>query len=682
MKQRFLFLLSLILFTTCQLQAQITLTSADYLQIGDVILQATDSSATVTPGPAGTNQVWDFSSLTSNDTTRVEGVDPGTTPLADSFPTANLATLIELEGDTAYTFLNITSERIQLLGLGVSLLIEEMPGAMPANEVIRYNTPRTQAELPVTFGSTFTSDSELEYTVEDEDGAITIKQTSTHISTIDGWGNAILPDNVTYPVLREQVITNRTDSLAIEVPGEQPFVLVTESIDTSYNFLSPTAKGVLASFTPTIDPFTNETDGFEISYYVGTQAPAGDAPVANFVYTAEGTTGNVEFTDLSANTPTSWSWDFGDGNVSTDQNPTHTYAASGTFDVCLTVANEFGSDSTCNAVAVLVGDAPVAAFTADPAADGSGQVTFTDQSTDPLNWQWDFGDGSPVSNEQSPVHTYDSTGTYDVCLVVTNEFGIDTVCQAVAVVVGQAPVADFTASIAGETGEVVFTDASTNTPTSWDWAFGDGNVSTDQNPTHTYAASGTYTVQLIAGNDFGSDTTSQMITVTVGQAPVADFTISIQGETGEVVFTDASTNAPTSWDWAFGDGNVSTDQNPTHAYAASGTYTVQLIAGNDFGTDTASQEVTVVVTSINDLPNGSQLLIAPNPFGAQLNLQLTNWTQQAAELLIYDAAGRLQHRTTLRDQVQINTAQWARGIYHYQLRTNDGILRSGQLIRQ
>ena len=602
MKQRFLLLFSLILFASVQLHAQITLTANDYLQIGDVIFQATDSATVVTPGPAGTNQVWDFTNLAGNDTARIEGVAPGTTPFADSFPTANLATLIQLSSDTAYTFQRLTGDRLDLLGLGISLLVEEMPGTTPISEIVRYNSPRTQAEFPVTFGNTFTSSSNLQYAVEDADGMISITQNATHTSTIDGWGTVVMPGNITYPALREQVITNSTDTISIEVAGEQPFVIVQTSIDTSYNFLSRAAKGLLVSFTPTLDPLTNERDGYTVSYYVEPEGPAGDAPVANFVFAIEGTTGNVEFTDLSANTPTSWSWDFGDGNSSTLQNPSHTYASSDTYEVCLTASNEFGSNTTCRMVPILVGDPPVAAFAADPAADGSGQVTFTDRSTDPLTWQWDFGDGSEVSNEQNPVHTYDSTGTYDVCLVVGNEFGIDTVCQMVAVV--------------------------------------------------------------------------------VGQAPVANFAVSIQGETGEVMFTDQSTNEPVSWDWAFGDGNVSTEQNPTHAYAASGTYTVQLIAGNDFGTDTASQEVTVVVTSINELPDGSHLLIAPNPFADQLNLQLTNWNREAAELLIYDAAGRLQHRTTLRDQVQINTTQWARGTYHYQLRSTQGILRAGQLVRQ
>ena len=602
MKQRYLLLFSLLLFAATQLRAQITLTANDYLQIGDVIFQATDSASVVTPGTAGANQVWDFSSLTANDTARIEGVDPSTTPFADSFPTANLATLIQLQGDTAYTFQRITDDRLDLLGLGISLLIEEMPNTTPTEEIIRYTVPRTQAEFPLTFGSTFTTNSELEYSVEDPDGTITIKEVATRTSTIDAWGTVVLPSNIPYPALRERVVSNTIDTLSIEVPGEQPFVITQMTTDTSYNFLSADAKGLLASFTANLDPFTSEFTGYSVSYYVEPEEPVGDAPVANFVYVIEGTTGNVDFTDLSANTPTSWSWDFGDGNSSTMQNPSHTYTSSDTYEVCLTVSNEFGSDSICNMVPLLVGNPPVAAFAADPAADGSGQVTFTDQSSDPLTWQWNFGDGSAISNEQNPVHTYDSTGTYDVCLVVGNEFGVDTVCQMVAVV--------------------------------------------------------------------------------VGQAPAADFVVAIQGETGEVMFTDQSTNDPVSWDWAFGDGNISTEQNPTHAYAASGTYTVQLIAGNDFGTDTASQEVTVVVTSINDLPDGSHLLIAPNPFADQLNLQLTNWSREAAELLIYDAAGRLQHRTTLRDQVQINTTQWARGTYHYQLRTAQGILRSGQLVRQ
>jgi serine protease len=138
---------------------------------------------------------------------------------------------------------------------------------------------------------------------------------------------------------------------------------------------------------------------------------------------------------------------------------------------------------------------------------------------------------------------------------------------------------------------VTFTDASTNSPTSWAWTFGDGGTSTAQNPSHVYAAAGSFTVTLTATNAYGSDgeTKTGYITVTAPNTnpPVAAFSGTPTSGTIPltVVFTDASTNSPTSWSWDFGDGGTSTLQNPSHVYTTAGSYTVVLTATNAYGSD-------------------------------------------------------------------------------------------------
>ena len=150
---------------------------------------------------------------------------------------------------------------------------------------------------------------------------------------------------------------------------------------------------------------------------------------------------------------------------------------------------------------------------------------------------------------------------------------------------------------------VQFTDASANGPTSWSWTFGDGGTSTAQNPGHTYTAAGTYTVTLTATNGDGSDSETKVgyIVVTapvLPTPPVAAF--SGTPTSGDyplaVQFTDASTNLPTSWSWTFGDGGTSTAQNPGHTYTAAGTYTVSLIATNQYGSDTETKTGYITVT--------------------------------------------------------------------------------------
>ncbi|MGD9546732.1 MAG: S8 family serine peptidase [Candidatus Krumholzibacteriia bacterium] len=150
---------------------------------------------------------------------------------------------------------------------------------------------------------------------------------------------------------------------------------------------------------------------------------------------------------------------------------------------------------------------------------------------------------------------------------------------------------------------VQFTDQSTNSPTSWSWAFGDGGTSTAQNPSHTYNAAGSYTVSLTVANADGGDTETKTgyITVTepsVPTPPVAAFTgTPTSGDYPLAVqFTDQSTNTPTSWSWTFGDGGTSTAQNPSHTYTAAGAYTVSLTVANAYGGDTETKTGFITVT--------------------------------------------------------------------------------------
>ncbi len=145
---------------------------------------------------------------------------------------------------------------------------------------------------------------------------------------------------------------------------------------------------------------------------------------------------------------------------------------------------------------------------------------------------------------------------------------------------------------------MTFTDSSTNTPTSWSWTFGDSNTSTAQNPSHTYASAGSYTVALKATNAYGNNTNTKNNYITVGNAPVANFsgTPTTGGAPLAVTFTDSSTNSPTAWSWTFGDSNSSTAQNPSHTYSAAGNYTVALTATNAYGNNTNTKNNYITVT--------------------------------------------------------------------------------------
>lgn len=161
-------------------------------------------------------------------------------------------------------------------------------------------------------------------------------------------------------------------------------------------------------------------------------------PVANFSGTP--TTGNaplsVTFTDQTSNSPSTWSWTFGDGSTSSDQNPVHVYNAAGSYTVRLIASNTAGADTLERANYIVVttpGTPPVAAFTSTPdrayvPLTHRLSVQFTDNSTGtpaPNAWLWTFGDNDTAIT-QNPTHVYTSTGSFIVRLIVTNTSGADT----------------------------------------------------------------------------------------------------------------------------------------------------------------------------------------------------------------------------------------------------------------
>ncbi len=295
---------------------------------------------------------------------------------------------------------------------------------------------------------------------------------------------------------------------------------------------------------------------------------------------------------------TIWSWNFGDGNTSTQQSPSHTYGAPGTYSVTLIVENSFGCKDTVP-LTTIVNPLPVASFSSTPVCLGS-PTCFTDASTvtpgTVSGWSWNFGDPSSgaanTSAQQNPCHTFTSAGSFTVILTATSDSG----CQSTTMLpanVDQLPTAGITPQNVCLNALTNFQDASTApAPTvinAWDWNFGDGSPnSTTQNPSHTYATPGTYTITLIVSTTNGcKDTTTN--TVIIFNPPVANYTDSVQGCAPTcATFTDISTSVDgtvASWQWSFPGGNpsASTLQNPTICWTAPGTYDAQLIVTSSFG---------------------------------------------------------------------------------------------------
>ncbi|NJN78797.1 MAG: PKD domain-containing protein, partial [Saprospiraceae bacterium] len=230
----------------------------------------------------------------------------------------------------------------------------------------------------------------------------------------------------------------------------------------------------------------------------------------------------ISLTDSSTAFPDSivtWHWNFGDGNSSNLQNPTHTYTQSSgeyAYLVTLTVYNSFGIFRT-DTVTLVQPTKPTAYFNLSRNTVCTDQLIVAADSSSgrDLSYYWTFGNGD-TSIAQLPVFSYTSEGNYEVCLTVTDRNGCDSLyCDSVLVI---NPVAVFTVDTTYsdcDSLSVLFTNTSIN-DVSWLWDFGNGDTSTLESPPVTYSGTGLYDVMLIATSVSGcQDTLIQNSLVTI-----------------------------------------------------------------------------------------------------------------------------------------------------------------------
>jgi PKD repeat protein len=312
----------------------------------------------------------------------------------------------------------------------------------------------------------------------------------------------------------------------------------------------------------------------------------------------------VKFMDKSSGNPNYWLWDFGDGNVSYEQNPAHIYDKGGIYTVSLTVKLDSASSTTNKKIRVYASKATTStstkaleltpSFEFSPLTPEVGMtVQFTDSSTgNPTSWQWDFGDGSQ-STQQNPQHQYQSAGTFNVTLTISNGTSSKSLTKSINVLPMLSPGFNYSPAITEAGENIQFTDTSTGNPTSWSWNFGDGATSSAQNPSHAYSSGGTYTVTLQVSNGTYTKSTSKSITVL---APITvDFTFSpsTPAVNQDVVFANQTSGSVDSYLWNFGDGSTSTAKDPTHKFTSAGSFTVTLTATNARGSKTKSKTLVV-----------------------------------------------------------------------------------------
>ena len=290
-------------------------------------------------------------------------------------------------------------------------------------------------------------------------------------------------------------------------------------------------------------------------------------------------------------------WEFGDGETSTDANPTHLYEFPGLYIVSLTIVSADGCTSTskyvlnlnngndCNNVWITFDKIDSLKFQFD-----GGLITNDTTFNSIYEYHWEFGDGS-FSNDPVPYHTYEAHGFYIVTLTLTTPNGI--VCQGMIFLVTNAdPFPGCDAQISYEqtnTFHFEFVSSSFNANGAVDveaykWDFGDNEISDNPNPSHTYQEQGIYTVVLQASTSDDCEAYDSQVVMALS-TEVDTFIYNCQalfensyvgGNNFTLAFKDKSIGGASSWNWDFGDGSFSNDQHPTHTYVEPGLYLVTL----------------------------------------------------------------------------------------------------------
>jgi PKD repeat protein len=334
---------------------------------------------------------------------------------------------------------------------------------------------------------------------------------------------------------------------------------------------------------------------------------------------------NTSFSDSSlagSGNVSKWQWDFGDGNFSSVQNPSHVYTSDGNFNVSLKATNNYGcvtSKTIKSYITINTGVKADFSNLTSKTCNAPATINFVNKSTGvgSLSYSWDFGDDS-TSELANPAHTFTASGSYSVSLIVNNDAGCsDTLLRPKLINVGST-VADFEVPelVCAET-PVVINNTSKPIPSGASWDFGDGTFSDSINVIKIFKLPGDYIVKMKSNNGACLDSVTKLVTV-IAKPSVnftskdtiscgAPFTVSFEDKSAGAQNRISNRVAGQTYYWDFSDGSHSNEQNPTHTYTKEGDYTVKLLVTNASGcTDSlvkkAFVKINPPVAVLNGLP--------------------------------------------------------------------------------
>ncbi|MCE3279917.1 MAG: repeat-containing protein [Bacteroidetes bacterium] len=423
---------------------------------------------------------------------------------------------------------------------------------------------------------------------------------------------------------------------------------------------------------------------------------------ASFTFsTSPANDGVVAFTSsTNAMQPASYYWNFSDGTVDYSENPIHTFLASGTFEVCLTISDSSAMCTTtyCDTF-VVVNNSPPCEASFSYVFDSLGYSYLADNSLGyQLDYLWNFGDGTSSTTSGWQTHLFPGPGMWPVCLTVSNAATgcSNTFCDSILVT---SCYAGFSYTFDAFGNGCTFTSQGTGSADTYYWNFGDGSTSTATNPYHIFTSNGSYNVQLTitsSTDSLCSDT--QMQYLYAHYICDAHFSI-IQDSTNVtnyLVYNSTPGSSAANYFWDFGDGTTSTLQYPTHTYAANMPYYICLTVSDASGcTDTYCDSIntghgatpislTVVAPAMTGISSveetSSTLENYPNPFNESTIINYSISKDANVELYVMDLLGNVistidnSRKQSGNYNATWNAADVASGIYLLQMKVNDQLI--------
>ena len=657
--------------------AQVTYISGNFASAGqEFTLSKASGFAGMNFAVTGANHNWDYSTLTADSQSSVGYQNPNGAGYKVSWCLSHLYIFnCNSQFNNNFTHSSLMTDGVQLMNYGVSNVVEHsrLSTSEFANRMrgltatisgisvpmtVEYDDPDEVYQFPMNYNDNYTTNGHMSMDLTSLGLPFTYTLATERTNNVQGWGSLTTPMG-TFP----NVLKLKTTLVKTETYSYNGTSIPITTTTVSYQWFSPDygipvlqADGIelFNLFIPTTVSYIDQP------LCLSANAAFTYLPVGNYDPDSESAT--VPFVNTSTNY-SAVSWDFGDGQTSTEATPSHVYSCPGTHQVTLTVTNNTCQPNTTSSftLPVVVTDTQNA-LTLNVTNTGTGLMA--DRNLPGTTYQWvncDNGNAF-IAGEINQSFTPTASGNY-ACMISTNGCGGISTCSAFTVC--PAAIAEFTApstvdyDAATQSAIVLFNNSSTNYNTiAWD--FGDGITSAQETSLHNYSCPGTYQVSVTVTNNscatVSTDTFSFPITVTDTQNAM---TLGITN-TGTGLMADR--NLPgTTYQWINcdnGNAGISGEINQTFTPTVSGNFACAM---NTNGCNGTSECVSFEVLRTNTFDN-MQVELYPNPTSGELHLSGNIIVKDVA---VYNSLGMLVGK-------RLNLSGKAAGIYFVKITADEG----------